>query len=85
MKYLHTMIRVRDIDATLRFFWRLPQGAAPNGTAGDHGFFYHFLTYDTGLRFKDVELSSIDKPGFWEVRGYHNYGDPWLEQRYDEE
>jgi DMSO/TMAO reductase YedYZ molybdopterin-dependent catalytic subunit len=27
----------------------------------------------------------FDKPGFWEVRGYHNYGDPWLEQRYDEE
>ncbi len=26
-----------------------------------------------------------DKPGYWEVRGYHNYGDPWLEQRYDEE
>ena len=25
------------------------------------------------------------KRGFWEVRGYHNYGDPWLEQRYDEE
>jgi DMSO/TMAO reductase YedYZ molybdopterin-dependent catalytic subunit len=27
----------------------------------------------------------LDKPGFWEVRGYHNYGDPWLEQRYDDE
>ena len=24
-----------------------------------------------------------DYPGFWEVNGYHNYGDPWLEQRYD--
>jgi DMSO/TMAO reductase YedYZ molybdopterin-dependent catalytic subunit len=34
---------------------------------------------------KRVEFSPIDKPGFWEVRGYHNYGDPWLEQRYDEE
>ena len=22
------------------------------------------------------------KPGFWELRGYHIYGDPWREQRY---
>ena len=34
---------------------------------------------------KRVEFSVLDKPGFWEVRGYHNYGDPWLEQRYDDE
>ena len=23
-----------------------------------------------------------DEPGFWETYGYHNHGDPWLEQRY---
>jgi DMSO/TMAO reductase YedYZ molybdopterin-dependent catalytic subunit len=23
-----------------------------------------------------------DEPGFWESVGYHNYGDPWREQRY---
>jgi len=23
-----------------------------------------------------------DAPGYWEVRGYHNRGDPWAEQRY---
>ena len=23
-----------------------------------------------------------DEPGFWERNGYHNYGDPWHEQRY---
>ena len=23
-----------------------------------------------------------DEPGFWEGYGYHNYGDPWKEQRY---
>jgi DMSO/TMAO reductase YedYZ molybdopterin-dependent catalytic subunit len=34
---------------------------------------------------KRVEFSELDKPGFWEVRGYHNYGDPWREQRYDDE
>ena len=23
-----------------------------------------------------------DEPGFWETAGYHDYGDPWREQRY---
>ncbi|MBP0579424.1 sulfite oxidase-like oxidoreductase [Labrys sp. LIt4] len=31
-----------------------------------------------------IEFSSHDKPGFWEVRGYHNRGDPWREERYSE-
>ena len=31
---------------------------------------------------KRIEFSRDDKPGFWEVRGYHNVGDPWLEERY---
>jgi DMSO/TMAO reductase YedYZ molybdopterin-dependent catalytic subunit len=31
---------------------------------------------------KRIELSAVDMPGFWEVRGYHNVGDPWLEERY---
>ena len=29
-----------------------------------------------------IEFRTADKPGFWEVRGYHNEGDPWKEQRY---
>ncbi len=29
-----------------------------------------------------VELLAADRPGFWEVRGYHNRGDPWQEERY---
>ncbi len=29
-----------------------------------------------------VELLAEDRPGFWEVRGYHNRGDPWTEERY---
>lgn len=31
---------------------------------------------------KRIEISAVDRPGFWEVRGYHNVGDPWLEERY---
>jgi DMSO/TMAO reductase YedYZ molybdopterin-dependent catalytic subunit len=29
-----------------------------------------------------LELLDHDQPGFWEQNGYHNVGDPWLEQRY---
>ncbi|MCC7429112.1 MAG: sulfite oxidase-like oxidoreductase [Alphaproteobacteria bacterium] len=29
-----------------------------------------------------LEFVAVDKPGFWEVRGYHNEGDPWKEDRY---
>ncbi len=46
--------------ATLRFFWQLPQGPEATGTAGHKGFFYHFLQYGSGLRFENVELSTID-------------------------
>ena len=31
---------------------------------------------------RGIELLERDQPGFWEVNGYHNYGDPWKEQRY---
>jgi DMSO/TMAO reductase YedYZ molybdopterin-dependent catalytic subunit len=30
-----------------------------------------------------IELHAEDRPGFWEVRGYHNEADPWKEQRFD--
>lgn len=29
-----------------------------------------------------IEIVADDRPGFWEVRGYHNEGDPWREERY---
>lgn len=31
---------------------------------------------------KKIEFVSEDERGFWEVRGYHNAGDPWKEERY---
>ncbi len=31
---------------------------------------------------RGLEFLAEDKPGFWEENGYHNYGDPWQEQRY---
>ena len=29
-----------------------------------------------------IQFLNSDRPGFWEVRGYHNEGDPWKEERY---
>lgn len=29
-----------------------------------------------------IEFSAVDQPGFWEVRGYNNEGNPWNEDRY---
>lgn len=33
---------------------------------------------------KAVELSAVDRPGLWEEGGYHDRGDPWLEERFRE-
>jgi hypothetical protein len=51
----------RDLTlSTLRFFWNAPQGVETSGTSGEAGFFYHFLDMESGLRFQQVELSSVD-------------------------
>jgi DMSO/TMAO reductase YedYZ molybdopterin-dependent catalytic subunit len=31
---------------------------------------------------RQLHLMERDEAGFWESLGYHNYGDPWREQRY---
>ena len=45
---------------TLEFFANAPQGPDARGMTGHRGFFYHFLDTNTGERFRDTELSSID-------------------------
>lgn len=32
---------------------------------------------------RGLEFLNHDRPGFWERNGYHMYGDPWREQRFD--
>lgn len=34
---------------------------------------------------KAIELHEFDRPGFWEVRGYHNEADPWKEERFSDD
>jgi hypothetical protein len=45
---------------TLRWFWLAPQGTDSVNVSGHRGFFYHFLHLDSGLRYREVELSTID-------------------------
>jgi len=45
---------------TLRFFRDARQGSESTGITGHRGFFYHFVDMDSGVRFKTVELSTID-------------------------
>jgi DMSO/TMAO reductase YedYZ molybdopterin-dependent catalytic subunit len=40
-------------------------------------YFWKSAKWLTGIRF-----SATDEPGYWEVRGYNNHGDPWREERY---
>jgi hypothetical protein len=45
---------------TARFFHDAPQGPQESGVIGHKGFFYHFLDMQTGHRYRDTELSTVD-------------------------
>ena len=42
----------------------------------------HLYLWKSAKWLQQIELTPQDEPGFWESLGYHNYGDPWREQRY---
>lgn len=42
----------------------------------------HLYFWKSAKWLQAIEFVTDDAPGFWEVRGYHNRGDPWAEQRY---
>lgn len=44
----------------LKWLKQSKQSADKEGTAGYKGLYYHFLTYGDGVRYKDVELSTVD-------------------------
>ena len=41
-----------------------------------------FYLWKSAKWLQRIEFRTADQPGFWEVRGYHNEGDPWKEDRY---
>ena len=42
----------------------------------------HLYFWKSAKWVNGIELRADDEPGFWEPLGYHEYGDPWREQRY---
>ncbi len=54
-----------------------PEHGGPARLLVPHLYFWKSAKWVRGL-----EFTERDEPGFWENYGYHNHGDPWLEQRY---
>jgi DMSO/TMAO reductase YedYZ molybdopterin-dependent catalytic subunit len=54
-----------------------PEHGGPARLLAPHLYFWKSAKWARGLK-----LVEEDEPGFWESLGYHNYGDPWKEQRY---
>ncbi len=44
----------------------------------------HLYFWKSAKWLRRIEFIAEPSLGFWEVRGYHDRGDPWLEQRYSE-
>jgi DMSO/TMAO reductase YedYZ molybdopterin-dependent catalytic subunit len=43
----------------------------------------HLYAWKSVKWVRGIELLAQDQPGFWEQNGYHMYGDPFKEQRFD--
>jgi DMSO/TMAO reductase YedYZ molybdopterin-dependent catalytic subunit len=54
-----------------------PEHGGPARLLVPHLYFWKSAKWIRGIR-----LLVEDEPGFWETAGYHERGDPWLEQRY---
>jgi len=54
-----------------------PEHGGPARLLVPHLYFWKSAKWVNGLQF-----TKVDEPGFWEIRGYHIYGDPWKEQRF---
>jgi DMSO/TMAO reductase YedYZ molybdopterin-dependent catalytic subunit len=42
----------------------------------------HLYLWKSAKWVRGIQCTIEDEPGFWETLGYHDYGDPWREQRY---
>jgi DMSO/TMAO reductase YedYZ molybdopterin-dependent catalytic subunit len=54
-----------------------PDHGGPARLLVPHLYFWKSAKWVNGLQFTER-----DEAGFWELRGYHMYGDPWREQRF---
>ncbi len=58
--------------------------------AADHGgparlLVPHLYLWKSAKWVSGLQFTERDEPGFWELRGYHIYGDPWREQRFTDD
>lgn len=42
----------------------------------------HLYLWKSAKWVRGLQFTERNEQGFWEMRGYHDYGDPWREQRY---
>ncbi len=42
----------------------------------------HLYVWKSAKWVNGLQFTERDEAGFWELRGYHMYGDPWREQRF---
>ncbi|MGI9605956.1 MAG: molybdopterin-dependent oxidoreductase [Acidimicrobiales bacterium] len=42
----------------------------------------HLYLWKSAKWVREIFVSDQEEQGFWEAAGYHNYGDPWREERY---
>ena len=66
------MIALKYDDAPIE-----PDHGGPARLLIPHLYFWKSAKWVNGLQFTER-----DEAGFWELRGYHMYGDPWREQRF---
>jgi DMSO/TMAO reductase YedYZ molybdopterin-dependent catalytic subunit len=71
------------VDGKAFVVWEYDGGPLPVEHGGParllvpHLYFWKSAKWVSG-----IEVLDHDVQGFWEVNGYHDRGDPWLEQRY---
>jgi DMSO/TMAO reductase YedYZ molybdopterin-dependent catalytic subunit len=79
-----TNVQLSDVtDGRAWVVWEVDGGPLPTDHGGParllipHLYFWKSAKWVSGL-----QLMDHDESGFWERNGYHDRGDPWLEQRY---
>lgn len=84
--YTTNLMLEQFVDDDVLFAHRLDgQDLAP-----DHGWPLRLIVpklyaWKSAKWVRGVEFLSENVRGFWEVRGYHNRGNPWLEERYSDQ
>lgn len=81
--YTTNLPREAFLEDDVMLAWRLDG----RDLAPDHGWPLRLVVprlygWKSAKWVRAIEFAAQDRRGFWEVRGYHNRGDPWAEERY---